>query len=121
MRSDEDYYEEREETEDEKEVFIENDVYTGIFSWKETALIDGVEMEVLTNNLEVDVEDENIQILLLNYPRGNHIYHDPKIGISILIEASPNALTPIIITSTLIAVIGGAIAAGFIMRKRRII
>ena len=118
LRSDGDYYEERENAEDEKEVFIENDIYTGIFSWKETALIDGVEMEVKTNELEID-EDENIQILLLNYPRGNHIYHDPKIGISILVVDSQNVLTPIIITGTLVAIIGAAVATGFVLRKRR--
>jgi hypothetical protein len=121
LRSEENLYKEREENEDEKEVFVENDIYTGIFSWKETALIDGVEMEVLTNNLEVDVEDENVQILLINYPRGNHIYHDPKIGITVATLVSPNGITSVIITGTLVAVIGAAVAAGFVMRKRRVI
>ena len=112
---------------DEKEIFVTNDEYTGIFSWKETALIDGVEMDVLTNNLEVDVEDEHVQILLINYPRGNHIYHDPKIGISIIsISVPTNSLTPIIITGTLVSVIGvaaivGLIAGVVVMKKRRII
>ena len=112
---------------DEKEIFVTNDEYTGIFSWKETALIDGVEMDVLTNNLEVDVEDEHVQILLINYPRGSHIYHDPKIGISIIsISVPTNSLTPIIITGTLVSVIGvaaivGLIAGVVVMKKRRII
>ena len=87
----EDFYEEQEETEDEKEghaidekeVFTDNEEYIGIFSWKETAMIDGVEMPVLTNELEVECEEDNIQKLLFNYPRGNHIYHDPKIGVVI--------------------------------------
>ena len=130
LRSETYDYEEREDTKDEedgyaseeKEVFIENDIYTGIFSWKETALVDGVEMEVKTNNLEVDVKDEDIQILLINYPRGNHIYHDPKIGISIAtITGSTPSVVPIIITGTVVSVIGIATISGLLLRKRRII
>ncbi|KKM82117.1 hypothetical protein LCGC14_1322820 [marine sediment metagenome] len=104
---------------DEKEIFVQSDIYTGIFSWKETALIDGIEMDVLTSNLETDVEDEHVQILLLNYPRGNHIYHDPKIGISIGIPV--NSIAPIIITGTIISIIGVAAIGGIVLKKRRII
>ncbi len=131
LRSESFDYEEREETkdekdgyaDDEKEVFIENDIYTGIFSWKETALVDGVEMEVKTNNLETDLEDENIQILLINYPRGNHIYHDPKIGISItsILGSTQPTMVPIIITGSVISVIGVATIGSLLLRKRKII
>lgn len=131
LRSETYDYERREETRDEQdgygreeeEVFIENDIYTGIFSWKETAMVDGVEMEVKTNNLEVDVEDENIQILLINYPRGNHIYHDPKIGISITtaLEAIQSTFVPIIVTGGVVAVIGVATIVSLILKKRQII
>jgi hypothetical protein len=130
LRSETYDYEERDETldekdgyaDEEKEVFIENDIYAGIFSWKETALIDGVEMEVKTNNLEVDVENEDIQVLLINYPRGNHIYHDPKIGISIMtITGAIPSVIPIIITGTVVSVIGIATISGLLLRKRRII
>jgi len=127
LRSETHDYEKREETKDEEdgygdeeeEVYIENDIYTGIFSWKETAMIDGVEREVKTNNLEVDVEDENIQILLINYPRGNHIYHDPKIGISLttVLGASQPTIVPIIITGSVVAVIGVATIASLILKK----
>ena len=130
LRSEDYDYERREETRDEQdgygteeeEVFIENDIYTGIFSWKETAMVDGVEMEVKTNNLEVDVEDENIQILLINYPRGNHIYHDPKIGISIttVLGASQPTIVPIIVTGGVVALIGVATISTLILRKRKI-
>lgn len=131
LRSETYDYEKREETKDEQdgygneeeEVYIENDIYTGIFSWKETAMIDGVEMEVKTSNLDVDVEDENIQILLINYPRGNHIYHDPKIGISIttVFGATQPTIVPIIITGSVVAVIGVATVSSLILRKRKII
>lgn len=121
-------YDEREETEDEKEgyateekeVFTKNEVYTGIFSWKETAIIDGVEMPVLTNELEVECEKENIQRLLFNYPRGNHIYHDPKIGI--IIGQIPDSIVPVILVVSIVGVIGIAtISVGIILKKRRII
>ena len=131
LRSETYDYEKREETKDEEdgygneeqEVYIENDIYTGIFSWKETAMIDGVEMEVKTSSLDVDVEDENIQILLINYPRGNHIYHDPKIGISIatVLGVTQPTIVPIIITGSVVAVIGVATIASLILRKRKII
>ena len=122
-------YEERDETIDEKagiatdgekEVFINNDIYTGVFSWKETALVDGVEMPVLTNRLEVDEEHPNCQKLLINYPRGNHIYHDPKIGISIAIEDPLSSIVPIITAGTVFSVIGVAVIASVFFRKRRI-
>ena len=126
----EEYYEEKEETEDEKngyateekEVSIKSGAYLGIFSWKETAIVDGVEMDVLTSILYKE-EDQYRQKLFINYPRGNHIYHDPKIGISYigLIEQSSPSILPYILTGTVISVIGVSIIAIVILRKRRII
>jgi len=123
-------YEEREETNDEeegyaseeKEVYINNEEYTGIFSWKETALIDGVEMPVFTKKIIIDGEDEHLEKLYICYPRGNHIYHDPKIGIYISIIQTPNnLLIPIIITSSVASVIGIVTVTFVVMKKRRII
>jgi len=126
----EEQYQEKEETEDEKkgyateekEVSITSGAYLGIFSWKETAIVDGVEMDVLTNIID-DGEDQYRQRLFMNYPRGNHIYHDPKIGISYigLIEQLPPSILPYILTGTVISVIGISIIAVVILRKRRII
>ncbi|MFX0148853.1 MAG: hypothetical protein ACFE8E_14030 [Candidatus Hodarchaeota archaeon] len=123
----EDYYNDKEETEDEndgvatdeKEVYTDNGIYRGIFSWKETAMIDGVEMPVLTNELEFECKEENIQMLLFNYPRGNHIYHDPKIGI-VFINLPASDFPMILIGS--IAGVAGLIIVGttVIMKKRRI-
>ena len=126
----EEKYEEKEETEDEKkgyatdekEVSIKSGAYLGIFSWKETAIVDGVEMDVLTNIIDEE-EDQYRQKLFINYPRGNHIYHDPKIGFSFigLIEQSPPSILIYILTGTIISVIGVSIIAVVILRKRRII
>jgi len=120
----EEKYRERDETydekegysDDEKDVFIKKSEYSGFFSWKETALIDGVEMDVFTK--ELNYEDEHLQKLLICYPRGNHIYHDPKIGI--FISQSLGAIV-IIFTGTLISVIGAAVIVILILRKRRIL
>ena len=126
----EEQYEVKEETEDEKngyateekEVSITSGAYLGIFSWKETAIVDGVEMDVLTNIID-DGEDHYRQRLFMNYPRGNHIYHDPKIGISYigLIEQLPPSILPYILTGAAIIVIGVSIIAIDVLRKRRII
>ena len=122
----EENYREREETSDEKEgyatdekdVVVQNSHYSGFFSWKETALIDGVEMDVLTK--ELNYEDEYHQILLICYPRGYHIYHDPKIGIFIGIAAADGNL-PIIITTGAISVAGVAGIVVLLLKKRRIL
>jgi hypothetical protein len=121
----EETYKEREETSDEKEgyatdekdVYVKNDRYSGFFSWKETALIDGVEMEVKTK--ELDFEDEHHQVLLICYPRGYHIYHDPKIGIYIGIPVGGNL--PIVITTGALSVVGVSGIVVLLLRKRRII
>jgi hypothetical protein len=91
----------------------------GIFSWKETAMVDGVEMPVLTNELIFECEEEHIWKLLFNYPRGNHIYHDPKIGIVIgQITASE---FPMILVGPIAGVAGLVIiATGILISKRKI-
>jgi hypothetical protein len=121
----EENYGERDKTEDEeagyatdeKEVFVERDVYSGFFSWKETALIDGVEMEVLAKR--ITLEEEEFQRLYLCYPRGNHIYHDPKIGI--LIRLPLDDLTPIVVIVSIISIIGAVTIMGVVLRRRRIL
>ncbi len=83
-------YEEEEDTEDEireyatneKGVISEINNFTGIFTWKNNATIDGISREVKTSDIDVDDYDEDEQKLYLTYPRGTHIYHDPKVGIA---------------------------------------
>jgi len=83
-------YEEEEETEDEirdyatneKGLFSEMNNFTGIFTWKNNATIDGISKEVVMSDLNTDDYDEDEQKVYLTYPRGTHIYHDPKVGIA---------------------------------------
>ncbi|MFW9895449.1 MAG: hypothetical protein ACFFD7_06570 [Candidatus Thorarchaeota archaeon] len=122
-------YEEREVTEDEqegyasdeREVCINNKEYTGIFSWKETALIDEIEMPVSTTREIIGGDHEYLEKLFISYPRGNHIYHDPKIGIYISLVQAPNLLIPIITTGGIVSVVGIVTVTFVVMKKRRII
>jgi hypothetical protein len=83
-------YDDDDETEDEireyaaneKGVVSEMNNITGIFTWKENATINGISKSVLTSDLDIDDYDGDEQKLYLVYPRGSHIYHDPKIGIA---------------------------------------
>jgi hypothetical protein len=120
----EEKYNKREETVDEKDgyatnekdVVTKNNQYSGFFSWKETALIDGIEMEVLTKELEYECEE--VQVLLICYPRGYHIYHDPKIGI--FVGVLVNGTIPIVITTGAISTVAVVSVFGVILKKRRI-
>ncbi|MFX1324025.1 MAG: hypothetical protein ACFE8N_03650 [Promethearchaeota archaeon] len=118
-------YEEDDLTEDEEDGYAtnENGVITnsgkhlGFFTWKENASIDNVIMDVLVSALAVDDLNNAEQKLLLNYPRGNHIYHDPKIGIINGLKTPSNM--PIVITGIVGSIIGVAIVALIIVRRRR--
>jgi len=117
-------YEEEDHTEDEKEGYASNEEgviikhldYAGAFTWKENAMIDGVSKRVLTSTIEVDDEDENEQKIYLNYPRGSHIYHDPKVGVVLL---TPFPALPVILSVSIISVVAVAVALILVLRKRR--
>lgn len=87
-------YESEEETEDEAEGYSENEEgvqttegdTTGIFTWAETAMVDGVEKPVVASPIDSDDEDANKQRIFLNYPRGTHIIHDPRLGVEGILE-----------------------------------
>ncbi len=55
------------------------DSYSGFFSWAEQVDIDG---EIRNVSITSDLSEEEQQNLFIAYPRGNKIYHDPKLGIS---------------------------------------
>ena len=84
-------YEDDEETEDEEngyaedehEVEINLDEYSAFFSWKEIVSVDGIEHKVKFTPL---IRDSGDNFMYLNYPRGNEIIHDPKIGISGILD-----------------------------------
>ncbi len=59
------------------------DDYIGFFSWVGNATIDGEETPVLTNPEDIDDEEQKI---FLNYQHGEIIIHDPKIGVTNIIN-----------------------------------
>ncbi len=64
----------------EEEVKVKSGNFTGFFSWKKTALVDGTEKPVLSTILAEDPK-RGIKEIALIYERGNSIIHDPKIGV----------------------------------------
>lgn len=84
-------FEEDEETEDEEDgrandeqgIDISLGEYSGFFSWIENVTVDGVNHLVKASPL---ISDEEETRLYLNYPRGNEIIHDPKIGIADILQ-----------------------------------
>jgi hypothetical protein len=103
-------YEDDEETEDEENGYAEDehevevtlDEYSAFFSWKETAIVDGMEQEVKFTQLTRDSGDN---YMYLNYPRGDEIIHDPKIGISGILNfpdpTQPTGIPPRIVLPNL--------------------
>lgn len=93
-------YEVEDETDDELEGFAENEAalettmnaFTGFFSWVETATVDGVEVQVTSSFYDEDdsddEDDDNYEKkIYLNYPHGDLIVHDPKIGIAGILQS----------------------------------
>ncbi len=114
-------FEEEDETEDEREGYAQNEQgvitkvnqHTGIFTWQENATIDGISHKVFTNTIETDDEDEDDQKIFFNYLHGDHIFHDPKIGIEgLLTSDSPKGpMFPLIMFITIISIIGALSAS----------
>ncbi|MHA1986457.1 MAG: hypothetical protein ACW98D_07460 [Promethearchaeota archaeon] len=105
---------------DEEGVYTQFGVFSGIFTWKENATVDGLVMDVLASSVEEAYDNETEQQMILNYPRGSHIYHDPKIGINVgQVEQS---ILPMIITITVVSLVGVAVVvvAVVVIRKRRV-
>jgi hypothetical protein len=117
-------YETDDETDDEEDGYASEESgvstaannFIGFFTWEETATIDGVSEPVLSSTIQVDDDDELQQKLYLNYPRGNHIYHDPKVGISALTKSA--SMLPIIIIGSVAGVLATAGIIFIIIRKR---
>ncbi|MFW9824259.1 MAG: hypothetical protein ACFFE4_15055 [Candidatus Thorarchaeota archaeon] len=103
---------------DEEGVYTQFGIYSGIFTWKENATVDGIVKDVLTSSVLVDDSNTTEQKILLNYPRGNHIYHDPKVGINI--GKPVQSILPIIITASVVSLVGVAVITLIVIRKRRI-
>ncbi|MFX0076048.1 MAG: hypothetical protein ACFE96_11435 [Candidatus Hermodarchaeota archaeon] len=119
-------YEDDENTENEEEgyssdedsVVVSNIDFAGFFAWAENATIDGVSKEVLGSPLEVDDDDVNEQKMYLIYPRGNHIYHDPIMGIMSL-PKEDSGLPMIILVSVVSSVGIVGVVLALVLRRRR--
>jgi len=126
-------YESESETEDEKDGYSKNQDEHGVntkvngefgfFTWKDTAMVDGVETPVLSSGVVTDPEDEGEQITYFNYKNGTSIFHDPKIGVEDVLLTTAPINTPItigliiIVISIVVAVSVAAIA--FIIHRRK--
>lgn len=109
-------------SEKEEEVEITMGGFVGFFSWAETALIDGFNQTVKSSPVEDD-EGSTDQKIFLNYPRGTHIIHDPKIGVAgiLLVPQATDLSVPssgylIPMTLLVFALVGGK---AVYQRKRR--
>jgi len=98
-------YEYREKTEDETYGYAENEqgVITsfegrvGFLTWNRFATIDDSLHEIPISDIMLDDHNEDEQKIYFNYQHGDHIYHDPKVGIEGLLipvtePSSPNTL-----------------------------
>ncbi|MFW9971320.1 MAG: hypothetical protein ACFFDF_14095 [Candidatus Odinarchaeota archaeon] len=105
LESDSDYNKE-EETEDESlgfaynesSVFTSNMSRIGFLSWKKSAIVDGNESEILVSPIEVDDDNVSEQKLYVNYPRGQEISHDPKLGVQGILKLIPLPPFPFVLT-----------------------
>lgn len=96
-----------------------------VFTWKETALVDGVETPVAATIVKesTDVEDEHEGssteqkvLLVLSYARGSDILHDPTAGVSY--HAMGAGTTSVPAPGAFAVVAAGAVVA-FLARRRR--
>ncbi|NHJ21236.1 MAG: hypothetical protein EAX91_09850 [Candidatus Lokiarchaeota archaeon] len=103
----------------EKSVVTSNVDFAGFFAWAENATIDGISKKVLASPLKVDDDDINEQKMYLNYARGNHIYHDPVMGIMSIPDSPSNI--PIIIIISIVSSVGivGVILVVVLRRRTR--
>ncbi len=111
-------FEIQEETYDEKQGYAEKESgvtfttndFTGFFSWKDYAIINKNMETIGVNKIVEDEHHEYRKGLFFIYPKGEHIYHDPKIGIENLLIPleKPDSLIPLIV---LVSVIGAVVAS----------
>ncbi|MHA2181236.1 MAG: hypothetical protein ACXAAH_07415 [Promethearchaeota archaeon] len=95
-------YEHKEITEDETMGYAENEQgvisshegRTGFLTWKRFATIDEITQEIPISEIMLDDHNENEQKIYLNYQHGDHIYHDPKVGIEGLLIPVPEPFSP---------------------------
>ena len=109
--------EEREVGDVEEEIKITYGNYQGFFSWKNTAMVDGVEKPVLSTELMDDPEEGERKLYLI-YERGTSIVHDPKIGVLGAIAAIPAMPWIIVLVAAIVAAIISIGAARYIVLRK---
>ncbi|KXB04061.1 hypothetical protein AKJ48_03430, partial [candidate division MSBL1 archaeon SCGC-AAA261O19] len=103
---------------DEEEVQVTSGNYGGFFSWKKTALVDGVSKPVKSTNISDDPEEGDRELYLI-YEHGNKIVHDPKIGVRGAI-AGPIAeinWTTVIVAAIVAALVSIGVTSLMLKRK----
>ncbi|MGY5864136.1 MAG: hypothetical protein RTV41_05995 [Candidatus Thorarchaeota archaeon] len=105
---------------DEAEIDLLMTDISGFFSWKESAEIDGVTHLVNSSIHEVTATEQEIY---LNYPQGDEIIHDPKIGFEnlLLVGGSPLPIPQIVADNIVPISVGLAIViiGAVVVVKRR--
>jgi hypothetical protein len=115
------------ETEDEEEgratdeegIDFTSNQYSGFFTWKESATVDGVDHPV---EATIHEASDNEQEMFLNYPRGERIVHDPKIGVANILQ-TPNGIIGGVPDLggylPVIAIVGAIVVIGVVIKIRR--
>jgi hypothetical protein len=112
------------ETEDEKLGFDQDEEgiqtnptpgnISGFFTWAAQSVVDGTPRAVLSSAILHGAEPAHV--VYLNYPRGNLVVHDPKVGFSGIIRLpGPNNLIGTIMIVVTIAIIGVLAFFGLMM------
>jgi hypothetical protein len=112
------------ETEDEKLGFDQDEEgiqtgptpgnVSGFFTWAAQSVVDGTPRAVLSSAILHGAEPAHV--VYLNYPHGNLVVHDPKIGFTGIIRLpGPNNLIGTIIIVVTIAIIGVLAFFGLMM------
>ncbi|MGY5876900.1 MAG: hypothetical protein RTU30_14215 [Candidatus Thorarchaeota archaeon] len=103
---------------DEAEIDIVMSGFNGFFSWKETAEIDGVTHAV---NSSIHELEGNEQEIYLNYPQGDVIIHDPKVGFENLLVATGGFVLDDFLASGYLplALVGGIVLIGVVVVVKR--
>ena len=124
MESEDDEYEHDEETENEEEGYDDDEDsytlttnnFTGFFSWKEYAIIDGLQENVSISTLTEMDGEELEQYIYFTYTNGTNIYHDPSLGIAGILQfiEDPSFIWIIIISGIAVVILS---SFGIVMSK----
>jgi predicted transcriptional regulator len=89
---------------------------SGFFTWAAQSVVDGTPRAVISSGILHGAEPAHV--IYLNYPRGNLVIHDPKVGFSGIIRLpGRNGLLDTIIIVVMIAVIGVLAFFGLMMTQ----